>query len=137
MNKRYRLMSEGFNVKNFSDTVIIIDEFSDLILQDQNKLFYKNLCTLSQKCRAAKIHIILSTQRPSNQIIDGSIKANFPARISCKVASHIDSKVILDSVGAESLMGGGDAFIKDSFRSMERFQIAYTDAEINLKWNAI
>jgi S-DNA-T family DNA segregation ATPase FtsK/SpoIIIE len=68
---------------------------------------------------------VLSTQRPSTNIINGMIKANFPARISCKVSSHIDSKIILDSSGAENLMGKGDAIIKDNFRNLERFQVAY------------
>ena len=135
MNDRYDLLSEGFSTKNFKDTVIMIDEFSDLILQDRDGSFYKNLCILSQKCRAAKMYMILSTQRPSSKIIDGAIKANFPARISCKVASHIDSKVILDSVGAENLMGSGDAMIKDNHRSLERFQVAHTNYEKNLKLN--
>jgi S-DNA-T family DNA segregation ATPase FtsK/SpoIIIE len=83
---------------------------------------------LAQKCRAAKIHIILATQRPSVNVISGTIKANFPARIACRVASHVDSKVILDSSGAENLLGKGDAMLRDNTRFLERFQVAYTDA---------
>ena len=108
--------------------VIFIDEFADLIMQDKNDQFYLALCRLAQKCRAARINIILSTQRPSVNIINGTIKANFPARIACRVASHVDSKVILDVSGAENLLGKGDALIKDNFRSLDRFQSAYTTA---------
>jgi S-DNA-T family DNA segregation ATPase FtsK/SpoIIIE len=108
--------------------VLIIDEFADLIMQDIGDEFYTKLCRLAQKCRAARISIVLSTQRPSVNIINGSIKANFPARISCRVASQIDSKVIIDAGGAENLLGKGDALIKDNFRYLERFQIAYTTA---------
>ena len=109
--------------------VVIIDEFADLMVQDKDNEFLALVCRLAQKCRAAKIHIILATQRPSTNIINGTIKANFPARIACKVASHVDSKVILDATGAENLLGKGDALIRDNFRQLERFQIAYTTAK--------
>lgn len=126
MENRYLYLRKGYNLKNLPYIVLIIDEFADLIFQDKNDIFYEKLCQLSQKCRAARIHIILSTQRPSVNIINGSIKANFPARIACKVASHVDSKVVLDFSGAENLLGKGDALIRDNFRHLERFQIAYT-----------
>jgi len=128
MELRYSRMRAGAPAASMKSIVIIIDEFADLIMQDKNDEFYIALCKLAQKCRAAKIHIILATQRPSVNIINGTIKANFPARIACRVASHVDSKVILDSSGAENLSGKGDALIRDNFRSLERFQIAYTDA---------
>ncbi len=128
MESRYNQIRDGHAV-SFKDTVIIIDEFADLIMQDKNDNFYKNLCLLSQKCRAAQIYIILATQRPSVNIINGSIKSNFPARIACRVASHTDSKVILDATGAEDLLGNGDALIKDNFRNLERFQIAYINSK--------
>jgi S-DNA-T family DNA segregation ATPase FtsK/SpoIIIE len=129
MENRYNKIRSGFNLNEFEYIVLIIDEFSDLILQDKYNMFYNKLCKLSQKCRAAKISIILSTQRPSANIINGTIKANFPARISCRVMSYIDSKVILDNVGAENLIGYGDSLISDNFRHMERFQTAYTDSK--------
>lgn len=128
MEFRYDLIRYNQNVK-LKPIVIIIDEFADLIMQDKEDEFYENLCRLAQKCRAAKMHLIISTQRPSVNIINGTIKANFPARIACKVASRIDSKVILDSNGAENLLGKGDALVKDNFRNLERFQVAYTSAQ--------
>ena len=97
-------------------------------MQDKEYQFHDKLCRLAQKCRASRISIILSTQRPSVNVVSGAIKANFPARIACRVASHIDSKVVLDSVGAENLLGHGDALIRDNYRFIERFQIAYTNS---------
>lgn len=125
MEFRYDLMRKDNNFK-FKPIVIMIDEFADLILQDAENQFYISLCRLAQKCRAASIHLILSTQRPSVNIVNGAIKANFPARIACRVASQMDSKVILDASGAQNLLGKGDALLKDNFRNLERFQIAYT-----------
>lgn len=129
MEFRYEMIRSGQSSQTLKPIVIIIDEFADLIMQDKNDQFYLALCRLAQKCRAAKIHIILATQRPSVNIINGTIKANFPARIACRVASHVDSKVILDTSGAENLLGKGDSLIKDNFRSLERFQVAYTNAK--------
>lgn len=128
MERRYANIRAGMLASSMKPIVIIIDEFADLIMQDKNDAFYTKLCRLAQKCRAARMHIVLATQRPSVNIINGVIKANFPARIACRVASHIDSKVILDSAGAENLLGKGDALIRDNFRVQERFQVAYTDA---------
>jgi len=129
MEFRYRAITKGCDLNNIKPLVIIIDEFADLIMQDKNDEFYGLLCRLAQKCRAAKIHLICATQRPSVNVISGVIKANFPARIACRVASHTDSKVILDNSGAENLLGKGDALVKDNFRSIDRFQVAYTDAK--------
>jgi S-DNA-T family DNA segregation ATPase FtsK/SpoIIIE len=128
MEDRYNKLRTGWLASDLKPILIIIDEFADLIMQDKGDIFYERLCRLAQKCRAAKMSIIISTQRPSVNVINGMIKANFPARISCKVASHVDSKVVLDTVGAENLLGKGDALLRDNFRQMERFQVAYTDA---------
>lgn len=87
--------------------VIVIDEFADLIMAS-GKEVERAVARLAQKARAAGIHVILATQRPSTDVITGMIKANFPTRISFQVASSIDSKVVLNSVGAESLLGMGD-----------------------------
>ena len=128
MEDRYNKIRAGWNPSDLKPTLLMIDEFADLIMQDKGDMFYERLCRLAQKCRAARISIVISTQRPSVNIINGAIKANFPARIACKVPSHVDSKVILDGSGAEDLLGKGDAFLRDNFRHMERFQVAYTDA---------
>lgn len=128
MEKRYELLRTGIEIERFPYIVVVIDEFSDLILQDTDKQFYERLCKLAQKCRAARMHIVLGTQRPSVDIISGSIKANFPARIACKTATGVDSKVILDTVGAENLVGRGDAFIRTNGGALQRFQSAYTDS---------
>jgi S-DNA-T family DNA segregation ATPase FtsK/SpoIIIE len=129
MEERYKLIRMGYPADNLPYILLMIDEFADLIMQDKDDVFYNLLCRLAQKSRAAKISIILSTQRPSVNIINGTIKANFPARIACKTASHMDSKVILDCSGAENLLGQGDALIKDNTRYLERFQVAYTTAK--------
>jgi DNA segregation ATPase FtsK/SpoIIIE, S-DNA-T family len=129
MENRYNLLRANTSVANLKPVVIIIDEFADLIMQDVGNAFHDLVCRLAAKCRAARIHIILATQRPSVDIISGTIKANFPARIACRVASHVDSKVILDAVGAENLLGKGDALVRDNFRQLERFQIAHTTAQ--------
>lgn len=107
--------------------VLIIDEVSDLMLQqDKTKEFEMLLTKIAQKARAANIFIILATQRPSADIITGLIKANFPARVACKVSSKIDSRVILDMHGAENLNGKGDAIIRSSAHDYVRFQVALT-----------
>lgn len=128
MEDRYEKLRAGWDAKDLKPILIIIDEFADLVMQDKGDMFFDRLCRLAQKCRAARMSILLSTQRPSVNVVNGAIKANFPARIACKVASHVDSKVILDTVGAENLLGKGDALLRDNSRNMERFQVAYTDA---------
>jgi S-DNA-T family DNA segregation ATPase FtsK/SpoIIIE len=87
--------------------VVIIDEFADMMMIVGKKV-EELIALLAQKARAAGIHLILATQRPSVDVITGLIKANFPARISFRVASKIDSRTILDANGAESLLGRGD-----------------------------
>lgn len=128
MESRYSQMRAGSFPEEFPYVVVIIDEFADLIMQDRENMFFDKLCRLAQKSRAARICIVLATQRPSVNIINGVIKANFPARLACRVASHVDSKVILDVTGAENLLGKGDALIRDNFRFLERFQVAYITA---------
>lgn len=129
MESRYELLRQKNCPENLPYIVIVIDEFADLILQDINFEFYNLLCKLSQKCRAAKMHIVLATQRPSVDVISGTIKSNFPVRIACKVASGVDSKVILDVGGAENLFGKGDTIIKNNLGVLERFQAAYSSPE--------
>ncbi|HYO89147.1 MAG TPA: DNA translocase FtsK [Candidatus Limnocylindrales bacterium] len=122
MERRYVLLEQagvrnidGYNTKlgkkrkdeHLSFIVILIDEIGDLMMQQPDET-EKQITRLAQMARAVGMHLVVATQRPSTDVITGLIKANFPARISFAVASGIDSRVILDSVGAETLMGRGD-----------------------------
>jgi S-DNA-T family DNA segregation ATPase FtsK/SpoIIIE len=91
--------------------VIVVDEFSDLMMQ-QGKDVETAVARLAQKARAAGMHVILATQRPSVDVITGIIKANFPTRIAFRVSQKVDSRTILDEQGAEHLLGRGDMLIK-------------------------
>lgn len=105
--------------------VVIVDEFSDLIMTS-GKEVEMPIARLAQKARAVGMHVIIATQRPSTNVITGIIKANFPARIAFKVSSGVDSKTILDTTGAQQLIGRGDMLVSSS-SDMERLQCAFID----------
>lgn len=105
--------------------VVVVDEFGDLIMAS-GKVVEMPIARLAQKARAVGMHVIIATQRPSTNVITGIIKANFPARISFKVSSGVDSKTILDTPGAQQLIGRGDMLIFNN-SEMVRVQCAFID----------
>lgn len=108
--------------------VIVIDEFADLMMEVRCPV--ENLVqSLAQKARAAGIHLIVGTQRPDTSVITGTIKSNIPGRISCRVASNVDSRTIIDSVGAEKLLPRGDMLYKSGSLKLTRVQGAYVSHE--------
>ena len=140
MESRYRLMTkEGVrNIDSYNSKhklpmpyiVVVVDEMSDLMLV-AGKEIENYIQKLSQMARAAGIHIIMATQRPSVDVITGTIKANFPTRISFQVTSKIDSRTILGEQGAEQLLGKGDMLYMSSANRIVRIHAPFvSDAEI-------
>ncbi|MCP3925487.1 MAG: DUF87 domain-containing protein [Desulfobacterales bacterium] len=111
--------------------IMIIDEFADLMMKGKSTIS-DNIIRIAQKARACGIHLVLATQRPSADVINGLIKANVPGRIALSVSSGIDSKIILDRTGADKLLGKGDMiYISGKFKEGIRLQGAYiSDKEI-------
>ena len=134
MESRYRLMTregvrniDGYNTKHTLSMpyiVVVVDEMSDLMLV-AGKEIENYIQKLSQMARAAGIHIIMATQRPSVDVITGTIKANFPTRISFQVTSKIDSRTILGEQGAEQLLGKGDMLYMSSANKIVRIHAPY------------
>ena len=140
MESRYRLMTkegvrniDGYNAKHklpMPYIVVVVDEMSDLMLV-AGKEIENYIQKLSQMARAAGIHIIMATQRPSVDVITGTIKANFPTRISFQVTSKIDSRTILGEQGAEQLLGKGDMLYMSSANRIVRIHAPFvSDNEI-------
>jgi DNA segregation ATPase FtsK/SpoIIIE, S-DNA-T family len=147
MNSRYKLMSkvgvrniDGYNSKHklkMPYIVVVVDEMSDLMLV-AGKEIENYIQKLSQMARAAGIHIIMATQRPSVDVITGTIKANFPTRISFQVSSKIDSRTILGEQGAEQLLGKGDMLFMSSANRIVRIHGPFvSEQEIEQVVNSI
>ena len=118
---------DGYNLKHklpMPYIVVVVDEMSDLMLV-AGKEIENYIQKLSQMARAAGIHIIMATQRPSVDVITGTIKANFPTRISFQVTSKIDSRTILGEQGAEQLLGKGDMLFMSSANKVVRIHAPY------------
>jgi S-DNA-T family DNA segregation ATPase FtsK/SpoIIIE len=136
MERRYKLFSkagarniEGYNEKLMAKSeptlpyiVVLIDELADLMLSAPDEV-ERHVCRLAQMARATGMHLVIATQRPSVDVVTGLIKANFPARIAFAVTSQIDSRVILDTPGADQLLGRGDMlFMAPDSSKLQRLQ---------------
>lgn len=141
MESRYKMLAKNKvrNIKAYHEKgfempyiVIIIDEFADL-MQTSGKTIEASVTRLAQLARAVGIHLILATQRPSVNVITGVIKANFPSRVAFKVASQVDSRTILDTKGADELLGKGDMlFMRPGDPKPTRGQCSFlSDEEIH------
>ena len=141
MERRYSLMNEentrsleGYNQKSLEKLpfiVVFIDEMADLMMTAGKEVEHY-VQRLAQMARACGIHLVMATQRPSVDIITGSIKANFPSRISFQVASKYDSRTVLGEIGAEQLLGNGDMLMSKNGGNLIRYQSAFiSDNEVN------
>jgi S-DNA-T family DNA segregation ATPase FtsK/SpoIIIE len=141
MERRYSLMNEentrsleGYNQKSLEKLpfiIVFIDEMADLMMTAGKEVEHY-VQRLAQMARACGIHLVMATQRPSVDIITGSIKANFPSRISFQVASKYDSRTVLGEIGAEQLLGNGDMLMSKNGASLIRYQAAFiSDNEVN------
>ncbi len=143
MEKRYRKFSE-LGVKKLSEynalaerqedlshmasVVVVIDELADLMMVAAKEV-EESICRVAQKGRAAGIHLVVATQRPSADVITGLMKANIPSRIAFAVAASVDSRIILDNVGAEKLVGRGDMLYAPLGKGMQRVQGCFVTPE--------
>ncbi len=141
MERRYSMMNEegtrnleGYNQKaseKLPYIIVFIDEMADLMMTAGKEVEHY-VQRLAQMARACGIHLVMATQRPSVDIITGSIKANFPSRVSFQVASKYDSRTVLGEVGAEQLLGNGDMLMSKNGANLIRYQSAFiSDSEVN------
>lgn len=146
MEERYKIFAsarvrnlEGYNAKvlpkdKLPHIVIVVDEFADLMMTAAKEV-EDYVCRLAQMARATGIHLILATQRPSVNVITGLIKSNIPSRVAFTLPSVADSRTILDSAGAEKLLGKGDMLCSSTkFRKAVRIQSPWIDEKILLTW---
>ncbi|MDO4218730.1 MAG: DNA translocase FtsK [Synergistaceae bacterium] len=146
MEERYKIFAcarvrnlEGYNAKvlpkdRMPHIVIVVDEFADLMMTAAKEV-EDYVCRLAQMARATGIHLILATQRPSVNVITGLIKSNIPSRVAFTLPSVADSRTILDSAGAEKLLGKGDMLCSSTkFRKAVRIQSPWIDEKILLTW---
>jgi len=147
MERRYSMMNEestrnleGYNNKSSEKLpyiVVFIDEMADLMMTAGKEVEHY-VQRLAQMARACGIHLVMATQRPSVDIITGSIKANFPSRVSFQVASKYDSRTVLGEIGAEQLLGNGDMLMTKNGANLIRYQSAFiSDGEVNKLINEI
>ncbi len=142
MEKRNKILSrngvrniQAYNnikKKRMTYIVVVVDELADLMMSTEKKSIEESLVKLAQMARAVGIHLVLSTQRPSVDVITGVLKANIPTRIAFQVSSAVDSRVVIDTKGAEDLLGHGDMLLSDiTDINLSRIQGCYlSDKEI-------
>ena len=147
MERRYTLMNEEGtrNLEGYNNIasdrlpyiIVFIDEMADLMMTAGKEVEHY-VQRLAQMARACGIHLVMATQRPSVDIITGSIKANFPSRVSFQVASKYDSRTVLGEIGAEQLLGNGDMLMSKNGANLIRYQSAFiSDNEVNKLINEI
>ena len=129
--KSYNSKAEYANLEHMPYIVIVVDELADLMMVASSSV-EEAIMRLTQKARACGIHLIIATQRPSTDVVKGTIKSNIPTRIAFMVSSYIDSMTIIDSAGADKLLGRGDMLFSESGKPQVRVQGAFiSDSEIH------
>jgi hypothetical protein len=142
MSRRYTLFKEAAvddlvhyrrkTAQQLARAVLVVDEFADLLMtggRKQRDAFEEGFIRIAQKGRAAGVHLILATQRPSRQIVSGNLKANLPVKIALKVSTRIDSGVLIDQSGAQHLLGKGDLLVAGLSSEPLRLQSAWLSVE--------
>ena len=139
MLKRYEIMEKN-GINNYNDLVtiapdtkryiLIVDELADLISEKKSRAaLIPKFLRIAQLGRAAGVHIVIATQRPDSQVINGTLKANIPSRMAFQTLSAIDSRIILEQSGAERLRGSGDGLYSSNGSTPERVQAPYIDIQ--------